>query len=111
MIELGELERQHEEFDKRKVRVIVVSNDDQAAAQKTKEKFPHLIVISDAQQNLAKALEVIHRGKGQHGEDTNAPTTFLVDGDGYVRWWFRPDRFIARLSPGEVLAAIDETWK
>ena len=45
----------------------------------------------------------------QHG-DTNAPTTILVDGDGKVRWFFRPDYFIVRLSPDEFLQAIDKTW-
>jgi hypothetical protein len=35
------------------------------------------------------------------------PTTFLIDGKGQVRWHFRPDRHIERLSAAEVLAAVD----
>ena len=35
------------------------------------------------------------------------PTTFLVDGSGNVRWLFRPERFLVRLSPAELLAAVD----
>jgi hypothetical protein len=42
--------------------------------------------------------------------NVNAPTTFLVDGEGHVRWLARPKRFIARRLPVELLAAINETW-
>ena len=42
------------------------------------------------------------------GGDTAAPTTLLVDGGGTVRWTFRPDRFLNRLSPSQVLAAVDK---
>ena len=111
MVELGQLEKHHAEFSKRKVRVVVISNDKQSTAQATQADFPHLVVVSDSEQNMAKALQVIHPGAGATGDDTNAPTTFLVDGDGQVRHMMRPERFLARYSPREVLAAIDATWK
>ena len=111
MVELGELEKHHEEFGKRNVRIVVASNDDQASATMTQTKFRDLIVISDAQQNLAKAMQVIQSGEGPGGSDTNAPTTFLVDGAGYVRWLFRPDSFFVRLSAEKLAAAVDETWQ
>jgi peroxiredoxin len=110
MIELGQLEKHHAEFARRGVRVVVISNDNQSASQATQAAFPHLVVVSDADQHMAKAMQVIHPGAALDGGDTNAPTTFLVDGDGYVRWLARPERFITRLSPGELLAAIDKTW-
>jgi hypothetical protein len=44
---------------------------------------------------------------GPGGSDTNAPTTFLVDGSGQVRWFFRPKRYISRLSPAALLKEID----
>src|SRR5438128_228330 len=98
MSELGELERNHEAFAKRKLRVVVVSNDAQATAKKTQAEFPHLVVVADADQKLAKAMEVIHAGAARDGSDTNAPTTFLVDGGGQVRWLFRPGTFMERLT-------------
>ena len=110
MVELGQLEKHHEDFAKRHVRVVVISNDKQTTAQATQTDFPHLVVVSDSEQNMAKALQVIHSGAGATGDDTNAPTTFLVDGDGHVRRMMRLERFLARYSPQEVLAAIDETW-
>jgi peroxiredoxin len=110
MVELGELEKRHEEFARRHVRVVAISNDDQETAQATQADFPHLVVLSDKQQDLAKAIQVIHPGAGPTHDDTNAPTTFLVDGAGTVRWVFRPERFIERLSPDDLLAAIDRTW-
>ena len=111
MKELGELEWQYQEFSNRNVRVIAISNDDQPTARKTQADFPNLIVISDPEQKMANALQVIHPGMAPGGGDTNAPTTFLVDGAGYVRWLFRPDHFIVRLSPAELLAVVDETWR
>ncbi len=111
MDELGQLEEQHAAFAKRNVRVVVVSNDDLATAAKTQAQFPDLTVVSDTHQNLAKSLQVVQPGIGPGGTDTNAPTTFLVDGGGTVRWLFRPDRFIERLAPDQVLAAIDNAEK
>jgi peroxiredoxin len=110
MIELGELEKHHQDFESRNVRVVVVSNDDQALSQKTKEKCPHLVVVSDAQQNVAKAMQVIHPGMGHDGGDTNAPTTFLVDGNGTVKWLFRPSSLMTRLSSEDLLMHVDEVW-
>jgi peroxiredoxin len=108
MVELGELEKQHEEFAKRNVRLVVISNDDQQDAQLTQKKFPHLTVVADTDQKMAKVLQVLDPGHGPKLTDTNAPTTFLVDGSGTVRWMFRPDVFFVRLSPEELLKAIDE---
>jgi peroxiredoxin len=108
MIELGQLEAEHREFEKRKTRVVVVSLEDQKTAQATQTDFPHLVVVADAEGKLSEALDVIHRHSGPEGVDTAAPTTILVDGSGTVRWTFRPERFLTRLSPAEVLAAVDE---
>jgi alkyl hydroperoxide reductase subunit AhpC len=107
MVELGQLEKHYQDFAKRNLQVVVISNDDQPTAQKTQADFPHLQVVADTEQNMAKALAVIQAGVGPEGTDTNAPTTFLVDGSGTVRWLFRPDRYIVRLSPDELLAAVD----
>jgi peroxiredoxin len=110
MVELDELEKQHAEFDKRKVRIVAVSNDPADVAKETQARFPNLVIVSDPDQALAKAMQVIHHGAAADGSDTNAPTTFLVDGSGYVRWRFRPDTFFERLPPQELLTAIDQTW-
>jgi peroxiredoxin len=110
MVELGELEKHHEEFAQRHVQVVAISNDDQPTAQKTQADFPHLLVLSDSDQKMAKAFQVIHQGAAQDGSDTNAPTTFLVDGAGHVSWFFRPDRIITRLSPEQLVAAVDRAW-
>ena len=107
MVELGELEGHHQQFAARHVRVVAISNDNQETARATQTNFPHLVVVSDAEQNMANAMQVIHAGAGPKGEDTNAPTTFLVDSSGRVRWLFRPERFIVRLSADDLLKAID----
>jgi peroxiredoxin len=108
MVELGELEAQHPEFDKRNVRVIVVSNDNLSDSQRTQNDLRHLTVVSDADQNLARAVQVVHAGGALGGGDTSTPTTFLIDGAGTVRWVFRPDGLLSRASAEQLLAAVDE---
>jgi peroxiredoxin len=107
MIELGQLESHWREFEEKKVRVVVVSVEGLEAAKATQADFPHLIVVSDAEHHLTDAVAVLHPRSGPQGDDTSAPTTFLVDGGGFVRWIFRPDAVLTRLSPPQVLAAID----
>jgi peroxiredoxin len=107
MIELGQLEAHHESFAARGIRVYAISSDNEALAKMTKAKFPNLIIVSDVEQNVAKAMEVLHPGAAPDGKDANAPTTFLVDGKGEVRWLHRPDRITDRMPPAQLLAEID----
>jgi peroxiredoxin len=108
MLELGELEKQHAEFEKRKTRVVVASLEDSNLASQTQADFPHLIVLADADRSLVNAVNAIHPRSAMDGGDTAAPTTLLIDGNGTVRWIFRPDRFLTRASPAQVLQAVDE---
>jgi peroxiredoxin len=108
MIELGQLESHWQDFEKAKVQVVVVSLEGREDAEKTQAQFPHLHVVADEDRGLANAVEVIHLRSNPHGQgDTTAPTTLLIDGRGVVRWAFRPGNVVRRLSPDEVLAAID----
>jgi peroxiredoxin len=107
MDELGELEKNWQEFEKQNVKVVVVSIEGMEDAKATQADFPHLIVISDEQRKLSEAVDIIHQRSKPDGSDTSAPTTLLIDGDGTVRWVFRPNTVLDRLSPGQLLAAID----
>jgi peroxiredoxin len=107
MIELGELERHHADFEKRNTRVVAVSLEGLEEARQTKDDYPHLEVVSDKDRKLSEAVQIIHKDSNPHGGDTASPTTILVDPQGKVRWYFHPDRFIERLSPSELLAQID----
>src|SRR5581483_10451502 len=107
MIELGQLERRHEDFARRNTRVIVVSMEALAEAQKTQRDFQHLVVLADSGRGLSEALGLIHKGEGPGGADIDMPTTVLVDRTGVVRWIYRSPSIIARLSPDEVLQAVD----
>jgi peroxiredoxin len=107
MIELGQLEAHWQEFEQKKVRIVVISIEEPEAARITQADFPHLIVVSDAARKLADAVEVIHPRSAPDGSDSAAPTTLLVDGNGTVRWTFRPERVFSRLIATELLTAID----
>jgi len=75
MVELGELEKHHTDFDQRNVRIISVSPDNLEDSKKTQDAFPHLQVVSDAELNMADALAVRDKkNKGEHGQETNSPT-------------------------------------
>jgi len=108
MIELGELETNHAEFEKRDVRVVAASVDDLKDAERTQREFPHLTIVADTDKKLITAAEVLHRGAGKSGEDVAAPTTFFIDKQGVVRSLFRPAQILTRLSAKEVLQAVDE---
>lgn len=109
MTELVQLERRHADFAKRNVRVVAVSVEGLDDAGKTREDFPHLTVVSDQALGLSRAAGLIHRGAAPDGGDADAPTTILVDREGVVRWLYRSPSVIERLSPDELLRAIDRT--
>ncbi len=108
MIELGQLERRHEDFARRNTRVIVVSVEGIEDSTKTQADFPHLLVLSDQGYGLSQAAELLHPHAAPDGSDTDTPTTMLVDQHGMVRWVYRSSEVIARLSPDEVFQAIDQ---
>jgi peroxiredoxin len=105
MIELGQLEARHGDFDSHHLRIFAVSMDGLEDSTKTQNQFPHVVVVSDSNHGLANAVGTVAPQQGPGGVETNAPTTILVDRHGDVRWLFRPDRFLERLSPDEVLTA------
>ena len=107
MTELVQLERRHEAFPKRNARVVVVSVEGLDDARKTQADFPHLTVLSDEALGLSRAAALIHPHAAPDGGDTDVPTTILVNRSGTVRWLYRSPSVIARLSPDEVLRAID----
>jgi peroxiredoxin len=108
MTELGQLEAHHGEFDARGVRVVAASLDDLPESAHTQQQFAHLTVLSDREQSLARAAGVIGPQRSPTGGDAAAPTTVLIDRRGVARWVFRPERYLSRLSPQELLAAIDK---
>lgn len=109
MVELGELEKQAAEFEKRNVRLVAASLEDVETARQTQADFPHLTVVADSDLKLTDAFQVLHASaQSPDGKPINAPTTFLIDGDGRIRWLFRPDRVIERLSANELLAVVDQ---
>src|SRR5947207_3750082 len=107
MTELVQLERRHEDFPRRNVRVIAVSVEGLDDARKTQADFPHVTVLSDEARSLSDAAAVIHPHAAPDGGDADVPTTILVDRRGTVRWIYRSPSVIARLSPDEVLQAIN----
>src|SRR4051794_27839009 len=105
MIELGQLERRHEDFARRNTRLIVVSVEGPEDAQKTQADFPHLLVLADQGHGLSDAVGLLQAQAAPDGSDVDTPTTILVDRHGTVRWLYRSGEIVARLSPDEALEA------
>jgi alkyl hydroperoxide reductase subunit AhpC len=111
MTELVQLERRHDDFPKRNARVIVASVEGLDDARKTQDRFPHLTVLSDEARGLSEAAGLIHPHAAPDGSDADVPTTILVDRRGTVRWIYRSPSVIARLSPDDVLRAVDQNLR
>lgn len=107
MAELVQLERRSQEFAERNARLLVASVEGLAEARRTQADFPHLTVLADESRRLSEAAGLIHPHAGPDGADIAAPTTILVDRRGFVRWIYRSPSVIERLSPDEVLRAVD----
>jgi peroxiredoxin len=108
MIELGQLERRHADFSQRHTRVIAISMEGADDAQQTQAKFQHLVILADQGRGLSEAAGLVHAHAAPDGSDIDVPTTILVDRSGTVHWIYRSPQVIARLSPDEVLQAIDQ---
>jgi alkyl hydroperoxide reductase subunit AhpC len=108
LIELGELERRYADFERKNTRIVAASTERQASAQKTQAECPHLAIIADTDHRLINALGMVHPHGFPSGADATAATTVLVDREGKVRWLYRPDLGMTRLSVDEVLEKIAE---
>ena len=85
MVELGELEKEHEKFDSRGVQIVAVSLDGLEDSARTQEKLKHLVIVSDKDKNLAHAAEVIapqHAPDGAGASPARGPWESLFHSSG-----------------------------
>ncbi len=106
MAEIGELNERAAEFKAAKAQVVAISNDSVDVARLSQNTFPELVIVSDADQKVARMVGVIHPGAAPDGKDTNAPTIFLLDSKGVVQEILQQDNFFARFSAGELIERI-----
>lgn len=111
MIELGQLERQIDEFAKRNTRIIAASMEGVDDSIKTQSEHPRFVVLADQQRGLINPAALVHEKMAQDGGDTTVPTTILVDRRGIVRWIFRPTAVVERIAPDDLLTAIDQNLR
>jgi peroxiredoxin len=111
MTELVQLERRHDEFPRRNARVVAVSVEGLEDARKTQADYPHLTVVSDEAHGLSESAGLIHPHAAPDGGDADVPTTILIDRGGTVRCLYRSPSVIERLSPDEVIRAVDQNLR
>jgi peroxiredoxin len=115
--ELGELRKRYGEIVERGV---AVSVDPPEVSERLRQKLAFDIrFVSDPAGLLMDALSLRHEGGrppafvappapgATPSPDIFLPATFLLDGDGVIRWIYWPDTYRMRASPAEVLAALD----
>jgi peroxiredoxin len=77
-------------------------DESRALMQKAGYTFPFL---SDANADVIKRYDILHKGAGVGGHDVARPAEFLVDRNGVVRWRNLTESFRVRARPEELLNA------
>lgn len=96
------------EFDKRGIRVVIISVDTPEASKRHAGKLGHTFpMLSDANAEVIRRYDLLHHGGGPHKEDISRPAEFLVDSNGIVRWVNLTDNIGVRARPEQALAAFD----
>lgn len=69
--------------------------------QELKLSFP---ILADTERRVLDAYDLRHEEGGEGG--IARPATFVIDGDGIVRWRNLTDNYRLRPSPDDVVAAV-----
>jgi peroxiredoxin len=96
------------DFEKRGVHLAAISVDpvDVTAShcRKMGYTFPFL---SDANADVIRRYDVLHRGAGPKNSDIARPAEFYVDAIGTVRWVNLTENIAVRARPEQALSLID----
>ena len=97
------------DFEKRGVTVVAISVDPPerslALSRSQGYTFP---LLSDPSSETIRRYDLAHVRGGPGGEDIARPAEFFVDSGGAVRWMTLAPSVLARTTPEQVLAAIDD---
>ena len=96
------------DFTSRGVHVAAISVDSKEInrlhSQKWGFTFP---LLSDADAEVIRRYDVLHRGAGPKGTDIARPAEFYVDLAGTVQWVNLTENIAVRARPEQALGAID----
>jgi len=62
-------------------------------------------LLSDANAEVIRRYDLLHKGAGENGHDIARPAEFLVDRNGVVRWRYLTEDFRVRATPEQLLEA------
>jgi len=104
------------------VEVVAVSVDPPEISEALRRRLDlPMRILCDVEGRLMDPLHIRHDGGRPPGwiagevakinpsRDLFLATSFLVDGEGVIRWIYRPDTYRLRASMDELFAAIDAT--
>jgi peroxiredoxin len=97
------------DFDRRGVRLLAVSVDEEETSRKHRQKmgfsFP---LLSDTKAEVIRRYDVFHPGGGPKSTDIARPAEFLINSEGIILWVNLTESVIVRARPQQVLKAFDE---
>jgi peroxiredoxin len=107
VVQLGELQEYYGEFRNAGVQIYAVSVDSPEHNARLKDRLgTGYEFLSDTKGELLDALEIRQSHASMTGADVAIPTQYLLDRDGIVQWFHRPETWRVRPHPKDVLQAI-----
>jgi peroxiredoxin len=105
---LRSFQQRRSEFDKRGIRVVVISTDPPEVTREHAQRLGlSYTSLSDVKADVIRRYDLLHAGGGPKGSDIARPAEFLIDETGTVRWVNLTESAAVRARPEQVLAAFD----
>jgi peroxiredoxin len=96
------------DFNARGLRIAAISVDAPEVSRRHCQKLGFTFTfLSDANADVARSYDLLHKGGGPDGADIARPAEFLIDSTGTLRWVNLTESVTVRAWPQEVLKAFD----
>lgn len=98
------------ELESRGIRVVAISVDAPEINRRQRQKLGYAYTfLSDANAEVIRRYDLLHRGAGPNHTDIARPAEFLVDYSGTIRWVNLTENIAVRARPEQVLEAFEQT--
>ena len=88
------------------IRPIAISVDSPEESRKLTEQSGYTFTfLSDANAEVIRRYDLVHKGAGENGKDISRPAEFLLDSSGTVRWVNLTENYTVRARPEQILEA------
>ena len=100
------IEKSLDKFKEVGIRPIAISVDSPEESRKLTEQSGYTFTfLSDANAEVIRRYDLVHKGAGENGKDISRPAEFLLDSSGTVRWVNLTENYTVRARPEQILEA------